>query len=574
MNNRNGLDILETEPFSFEEDETGRPSRRGRVASRQPAGRRQAPARRRKMERPRHHRPGPQHPVRYQAFPVPYPAWPGLLPTEPPLDPHAEEPPLDTAPEDPFAPQPGTDQDSEMESEVDRSSYDYAVWVQRSLNRILGLRLVEDGIIGTQTRSAIRSFQERYSLLVDGIVGQQTEGALINAGAAPPPGSVPSYLPAPPRAGASAGSLAWGAKVSSEFRTKVIDIAKALNFDPNHLMAAIAFETGETFSPSTKNAIGATGLIQFIPPTAMKLGTTTDALARMTAVQQLDYVKKYLQDYANRLHSIEDLYMAILWPDAIGKPNSMVLMSRYSADKSNKLAYEQNAPLDANRDGQITKAEAADPVRRRLDKGLLPGNVSAVPATGSPTSTPSKKVLSGSAWVSDSRFLGSASPDALAAPFRDNVKKFLAAMTEAGATYKISATYRPVQRQYLMYYAAQIARGDNTGQHVPSFSGVNIEWWHGSVDASRRAAQEMLDHFGIGGNPVAPPEYSLHDESNAIDMTISWSGSLRIRKADGQYVTITSTPRDGTNRDLVEVGKSYKVYHLASDKPHWSVNGH
>jgi peptidoglycan hydrolase-like protein with peptidoglycan-binding domain len=478
--------------------------------------------------------------------------------------------------------------EEELDSEIDRGSYEYAVWVQRSLNRVLGLRLVEDGIIGTQTRSAIRSFQQRYGLTVDGIVGPQTEGALIQAGAAPPPGGAVSDFPVSPPTGGSTDSLAWGAKVSNEFQTKVRNIARELNCDPNHLMAAMAFETNETFSPSIRNPYsGATGLIQFTSSTAKRLGTTTDSLATMTAENQLDYVKRYLQPYTNQLLSIEDVYMAILWPKAIGQPNSAVLMSRYSTDASNKLAYEQNAPLDANRDGNITKAEAAEPVRQRLTKGLLPGNVSAAPPSGSPSSyipfppsiggpappiPPSRKELSGRVWVG--RFRGSASPDDLAPPFRENVKKFLAALTGAGATFQISATFRPVQRQYLMYWAAKIARGGSTGQNIPPHPGVEIEWWHGSVEASRRAAQEMVDGFGIGGNPVAYPERSLHDESKAIDMKISWTGNLRIRRADGQYVTITSAPKDGANRDLVEVGKSYKVFHLESDPPHWSIDGH
>ena len=77
---------------------------------------------------------------------------------------------------------------------ISRSSKEYIRWVQQSLNQILGLRLVVDGISGTQTRSAIRSFQQRQGLVVDGIVGPQTEGALIAAGAGQPPGS-PSYQP-------------------------------------------------------------------------------------------------------------------------------------------------------------------------------------------------------------------------------------------------------------------------------------------------------------------------------------------------------------------------------------------
>ncbi|MGH8572896.1 MAG: hypothetical protein ACREX8_10010, partial [Gammaproteobacteria bacterium] len=36
--------------------------------------------------------------------------------------------------------------------------------------------------------------------------------------------------------------------------------------------------------------------------------------------------------------------------------------------------YLQNAGLDFNKDGVITKAEAADKVRKKLEKGLLPEN--------------------------------------------------------------------------------------------------------------------------------------------------------------------------------------------------------
>jgi peptidoglycan hydrolase-like protein with peptidoglycan-binding domain len=89
-------------------------------------------------------------------------------------------------------PEPASD-DEELEyevweSEVSRGSRDYIRWVQQSLNRILGLGLAVDGIVGPQTRSAIRSFQKQRSLTVDGIVGPQTEAALIAAGAGSPPG--------------------------------------------------------------------------------------------------------------------------------------------------------------------------------------------------------------------------------------------------------------------------------------------------------------------------------------------------------------------------------------------------
>jgi peptidoglycan hydrolase-like protein with peptidoglycan-binding domain len=77
----------------------------------------------------------------------------------------------------------------EWEGEINRRSGDYIRWVQQSLNKILGLRLAEDGIAGSKTRSAVRSFQRRRGLesRTDGVICPRTEQALIAAGANPPP---------------------------------------------------------------------------------------------------------------------------------------------------------------------------------------------------------------------------------------------------------------------------------------------------------------------------------------------------------------------------------------------------
>ena len=61
---------------------------------------------------------------------------------------------------------------------VSRGSREYVAWVQRALNQVLGLRLATDGIMGLQTRSAIRSFQQRQGLKVDGSIGPATEQRL------------------------------------------------------------------------------------------------------------------------------------------------------------------------------------------------------------------------------------------------------------------------------------------------------------------------------------------------------------------------------------------------------------
>ncbi|MGH7771447.1 MAG: peptidoglycan-binding domain-containing protein, partial [Candidatus Binatia bacterium] len=58
---------------------------------------------------------------------------------------------------------------------------EYIRWVQSALNHVLGLRLPVNGVMGPETRSAVRSFQERGGLPVTGIVGPDIESALIAA---------------------------------------------------------------------------------------------------------------------------------------------------------------------------------------------------------------------------------------------------------------------------------------------------------------------------------------------------------------------------------------------------------
>lgn len=179
--------------------------------------------------------------------------------------------------------------------------------------------------------------------------------------------------PAVPAVAPAGGALAWGAKVSAIFRDKVRAISSGLATDPNYLMAAIAFETGCSFSASQPNKAGsgAVGLIQFMPRTAIGLGTSCAHLAAMTAEDQLDIVQKYFATYTGKLHSLSDVYMAILWPTAVSKPDDFVLFSR----NINPAAYRQNAGLDVNGDGKVTKSEAADKVQAMLAEGLRPGNI-------------------------------------------------------------------------------------------------------------------------------------------------------------------------------------------------------
>ncbi|EIL99152.1 transglycosylase SLT domain-containing protein [Rhodanobacter thiooxydans] len=165
--------------------------------------------------------------------------------------------------------------------------------------------------------------------------------------------------------------LAWGMRVSTGFARGVLGLCRGFGWGPAHaswLMACMAFESATTFSPSIRNAAGsgAVGLIQFMPSTARGLGTTVENLALLSAESQLDYVAAYFEPYAKRIRSLSDMYMAILLPKYIGQPEDAVLFS-------GGVAYRQNAGLDANHDGKITKAEATARVADMLKRGLQPG---------------------------------------------------------------------------------------------------------------------------------------------------------------------------------------------------------
>ena len=158
-------------------------------------------------------------------------------------------------------------------------------------------------------------------------------------------------------------------RLSPDFVQALMACAGKLNWPDTHigyLAACIAFETGGTFSPSIRNAAGsgAVGLIQFMPLTARSLDTSTTELALMSPAHQMMYVAKYFAPYAGRIHSLNDMYLAILMPKYIGAhPDTKVFI-----DPS--VAYRQNAGLDANKDGYVTVREICSKVQAMYDKGM------------------------------------------------------------------------------------------------------------------------------------------------------------------------------------------------------------
>jgi hypothetical protein len=151
------------------------------------------------------------------------------------------------------------------------------------------------------------------------------------------------------------------------FRKKLIDISQKLKVQPNWLTIVMNSESG--MNPKAVNSInGASGLIQFVKSTAIGLGTTVEAIRKMSASQQLDYVYKYYKPFIGKLNSPYDIYLVTFFPIALGKPDNWVFQSK---NLSSSYVANQNKAIDLNKDGEITIAEFKQWYKNRLGKEAL-----------------------------------------------------------------------------------------------------------------------------------------------------------------------------------------------------------
>lgn len=144
-----------------------------------------------------------------------------------------------------------------------------------------------------------------------------------------------------------------------EFVSKVRDICDKLNIDPEWLMFVMYFESAHTFRPDKVNSIsGATGLIQFMPSTARALGTTTNALKKMTNIEQLDFVYQYLKPYRGKMNSWIDVYLAVFYPKAMNQGDNFIIKT--------DIVAKQNPGFDLNKDLDITVTEIKTALRKHM----------------------------------------------------------------------------------------------------------------------------------------------------------------------------------------------------------------
>lgn len=220
-----------------------------------------------------------------------------------------------------------------------------------------------DGIRGRETTMAVMLFQRDNGLEVDGDPGPETVGK-INAIIKSKPDIFKGITKStdadvkPARGSFEKRKIDKSAIQDPDFNKKLQKIADKLGVAKSDLLAIMRLESG--VDPSRQNDQSkAIGLIQFMPKTARELGTSTEELRNMTAVQQLDYVYEYFVMRGVRPGmNLGDLYLAVFWPAGVGKPDDYVI-----ARKGN-IVYTQNSGLDVNKDGIITAGDTRRAVQR------------------------------------------------------------------------------------------------------------------------------------------------------------------------------------------------------------------
>jgi len=115
------------------------------------------------------------------------------------------------------------------------------------------------------------------------------------------------------------------AKVYPKMRSyagEIVSVSDTIGIKPNWLANVINFESRGGDPQARNPTSNATGLIQFMPRTARGLGTTIDVLYNMTGQEQMRWVEAYFSPFRGKLDSQEDVYMAVFYPVAIGKPDT------------------------------------------------------------------------------------------------------------------------------------------------------------------------------------------------------------------------------------------------------------
>jgi peptidoglycan hydrolase-like protein with peptidoglycan-binding domain len=267
---------------------------------------------------------------------------------------------------------------------------EYVRWVQTMLNQILNLQLPVDGIMNVQTRSAIRSFQEKNSLPVTGIVGPDTERALMAVGSGQSPTSSPANPdePAPTAEPAPAAEFEWETEVDRKSRDYIKWVQQSLN-----QIMGLRLAVDGNLGPRTrsairsfqeKNGLSPDGVVGERTEAALKAaslpGTTTIPAVSQNIVLGLDTASVAENKNPNWLKAKTDaaISFAIIrsnwgtWQDSVFKrdwpliKNAGIVRGAYLFLRFPHPKYNMQAP------DPVSQAKKLITVVGQLDKSDLP----------------------------------------------------------------------------------------------------------------------------------------------------------------------------------------------------------
>lgn len=231
-----------------------------------------------------------------------------------------------------------------------------------------------DGIFGLETKQAVKEFQKDNNLEPTGKITKKTKNEIIKNIKKEVTDedfskiNFTKFEGLPTSKATLSGNYFENIalnKYGEEFLNKVKTISDEIGLDYKIILAIMNFESGMNHR-AVNTVSDATGLIQFMPFTAKSLGTSTYDLKNMSALKQLDYVKKFFNLHKRLIPSIkspEDAYFLVFYPAATTRDDSFILGSEVSNERA-KLIAKQN-PMDRNGDGVLSKGEVKSKIRQK-----------------------------------------------------------------------------------------------------------------------------------------------------------------------------------------------------------------
>jgi hypothetical protein len=189
------------------------------------------------------------------------------------------------------------------------------------------------------------------------------------------------------KSAATIGAIEGLEEKSGRFIERLIEVANNVGTKPEYLAAVMSAESGIKADAVNKMG-GATGLIQFMPSSAKAYGTTTEELARMSDIEQLDYVEKFYMPYKGKLNTPGDVYMATFLPIFVGKPEDTIIGQLgnekvIAGDLTYDKVYRYNKGFDKDDDGIIRVSDVAGKARAIYNRALKKEPITVNTAEGS-----------------------------------------------------------------------------------------------------------------------------------------------------------------------------------------------